>query len=60
MNLIEVLSIELRLSEIESELDSDISESAKDSLYVECYRLENRLEKLYGDKEEIYRMGDDD
>lgn len=60
MNLIEVLSIELRLSEIESELDSDISESAKDSLYAECCRLENRLEKIFGDKEEIYSMGDDD
>lgn len=60
MNLSEVLSIEMRLSEIESELESEISESAKDALYDECYRLECRLDKLYGDKEEIYSMGDDD
>ena len=60
MNLSEVLSIEGRISEIESELEADISESAKDSLYTELFRLEDRMDRLYGNREEYYPENIDD
>lgn len=60
MNLSEVLSIEGRIYEIESELEADISESAKDSLYTELFRLEDRMDRLYGNREEYYPENIDD
>lgn len=54
MILNEILSIESRISEIETELESNISDSAKDSLYLELFKLEDRMGRLYGDKEEFY------
>ena len=60
MNLSEVISIESRISDIESELEKDISDNAKDTLHMEIFRLEDRLAKIYGDREKIYSMDDDD